>query len=162
MSRQHLEAGCGENQLPKDIAFSSHDGHPPEACAFVDQGLGAFNAAAAPLHEVQAISCFARDVTGQVIGGAVGRRWGPCCELQQLWVEPSHRRQGMGAALVRAFEAHASTHGCTSFYLETFSFQAPSVYIGLGYHVEYARAVYPHGIVKYHMAKQVGSGASAA
>ena len=145
-----------------ELSVSTHDGHPPEECALVDQGLGEFNEATAPLHEVQAISCFVRSPSGKVLGGAVGRRWGACCELQQLWVEPAHRRLGIGSTLIRAFEAHASRHGCTSFYLETFSFQAPSLYIALGYKVEYERTVYPHGIVKYHMGKQVSSGASAA
>jgi GNAT superfamily N-acetyltransferase len=144
------------------VSISSHDSYPSEECALVDRGLGECNDAAAPLHEVQAISCFARSPSGHVIGGAVGRRWGSCCELQQLWVEPAHRHQGVASALIRAFEAHAHTHGCTSFYLETFSFQAPSLYIGLGYKVEYERTVYPHGIVKYHMGKQVGGSAPAA
>lgn len=136
------------------LTLTHHDTHPSEECALVDQGLGAFNDAAAPLHEVQAIACFARGPDGKVLGGAVGRRWGSCCELQQLWVEPANRRQGIASALIRTFEAHAASHGCTAFYLETFSFQAPSLYLGLGYAVEYERAVYPHGIIKYHMGKQ--------
>lgn len=136
------------------LSFSAHDGHPPEECALVDAGLGEFNDKAAPLHEVEPISCFASTSTGQVVGGAVGRRWGSCCELQQLWVEPALRSKGVGARLVQAFEARAAAHGCTSFYLETFSFQAPSLYVSLGYTVAYAYAGYPHGIVKYHMVKQ--------
>ena len=145
-----------------ELSISRHDDYPPEECAVVDKGLGEFNETAAPLHEVQAISCFVRSMSGQVVGGAVGRSWGACCELQQLWVEPAHRRQGIGSMLIQAFEAHASKRGCTSFYLETFSFQAPILYIGLDYKVEYERTVYPHGIVKYHMGKQVSGGASAA
>lgn len=145
-----------------ELSISTHDGHPPEECRLVDAGLGEFNDRAAPLHEVQPLSCFARASSGQVVGGAVGRRWGSCCELQQLWVEPARRRKGIGAQLIQAFEARARAHGCTSFYLETFSFQAPGLYISLGYKAAYAYAGYPHGIVKYHMVKQVGSDASAA
>ena len=33
---------------------------------------------------------------GRVVGGAVGRWWGQCCELQQLWVEVSYRYRGIG------------------------------------------------------------------
>jgi ribosomal protein S18 acetylase RimI-like enzyme len=135
------------------LTLSTHDSYPPEESALVDRGLGESNNAAAPLHEVQPISCFARTDAGHVVGGAVGRWWSECCELQQLWVEPSHRRQGIGTRLVQAFEAHARSHGCTSFYLETFSFQAPGLYRSLGYEVEYERTGYPHGIVKYHMVK---------
>ena len=137
--------------------YESHDGLPEQESAIVDKGLGDFNDQAAPLHEVQPLSCFVRDDGGTVIGGAIGRRWGRLCELQQLWVEASHRGQGLGAGLVQAFEHQARQHGCTSFYLETLSFQAPDFYRKLGYTVAFARSGYPHGIGKYHMAKEFGS-----
>jgi GNAT superfamily N-acetyltransferase len=133
--------------------LTRHDELPPEEARLVDQGLGESNDAAAPLHEVRPLACFARGPGGEVVGGAVGRRWGDCCELQQLWVRPALRRQGLGAALVRAFEQHARGHGCSRFYLETFSFQAPSLYRALGYVVASELAVYPHGIVKFVMVK---------
>ena len=132
-----------------------HDDLPAEA-KLVDDGLGDFNDLAAPLHEVRRLSCFAREPDGTVIGGAVGRRWGACAELQQLWVDESHRRRGIGAALVRAFEGHAATHGCRHVYLETFSFQAPGFYEALGYRRAYALDVYPHDIVKYTMRRELG------
>ena len=134
--------------------ITHHDDLPPEA-KLVDDGLGDANAAAAPLDEVRPLSCFARDPDGTIVGGAVGRRWGACAELQQLWVAESRRRQGIGAALVRAFERHAATHGCRRFYLETFSFQAPRFYEALGYRRAFALGVYPHGIVKYTMLREV-------
>lgn len=140
------------------VVFSLHDDSlPAEAAAVVDEGLGAANDAAAPLHEVRALACFARDAAGTVIGGAVGRTWGECCELQQLWVAPTHRRAGLGAALVRRFEARATERGCTFFYLETFSFQAPALYRSLGYDTLHRNAEFPHGIVKFAMGKQVPS-----
>ena len=135
------------------IAISRHDDCPEDAARIVDTGLGEANDAAAPLHEVRPISCFARLSSGEVIGGAVGRTWGACCELQQLWVSPSYRRRGLGARLVREFEAHAQARGCERFSLETFSFQSPSLYRSLGYVAAYEHAVYPHGIVKYVMVK---------
>lgn len=141
--------------LNGQLLISEHDSYPPEETALIDTNLGHFNDAAAPLHENQPLSCFARTSEGQVIGGAVGRRWGRCCELQQLWVEEQHRRQGIGAMLIRAFEARAKTYGCTVFYLETFNFQAPGLYRSLGYEVAYEHAVYPHGIVKYIMVKNL-------
>jgi len=144
------------------FTFSTQDSNPAEECALIDAGLGEFNAQAAPLHEVEQISCFVRIPSGQVVGGAVGRWWGSVCELQLLWVEPTHRRKGLGRQLIQAFEARATAHGCASFFLETFSFQAPGLYSSLGYVVAYENTAYPHGIVKYHMVKRVVSGASAA
>ena len=144
------------------LLVSVHDSLPQTEARIVDDGLGEANDAAAPLHEVQPLSCFVRDETGQVVGGAVGRWWGQCCELQQLWVEPDSRRKGIGSSLVRAFEVRAREHGCLSFYLETFNFQAPSLYQALGYEVAYEHKVYPHGIVKYLMVKREGNSPSAA
>ena len=89
------------------IAITVHDSHPPAETALVDGGLGASNEAAAPMHEVQPLSCFAKSESGDVLGGAIGRRWGPCCELQQLWVDPAHRHEGVATRLIREFEAHA-------------------------------------------------------
>jgi GNAT superfamily N-acetyltransferase len=112
--------------------ISVHDSYPPEETALVDRGLGEANDAAAPLYEVRPLSCFARTEDDRVVGGAVGRWWGQCCELQQLWVEPSYRRRGIGTQLIQAFEARAREHGCSTFYLETFSFQTPRLYEVLG------------------------------
>ena len=134
------------------VRYSAHDELPPEA-RIVDEGLGAANAQAAPLHEVRALSCFAR-AAGLVIGGALGRTWGRCCELQQLWVEPRYRRRGIATQLIREFETRAKARGCRIFYLETFNFQAPQIYRALGYEVRYEHAVYPYGIVKYIMVRE--------
>lgn len=144
-----------------DIALTLHDELPPEA-ELIDAGLGAANEAAAPLHEVQRLACLARAAAGTVVGGAVGRTWGECCELQQLWVEPSHRRCGLGARLVRAFEDRAQQRGCRTFYLETFSFQAPRLYRSLGYEVRLEIPGFGAGITKYSMVKFIGHGSTEA
>lgn len=131
-----------------------HDTLPEAEAALVDDGLDSANASAAPLDDVVPLSCFARLPDGAVVGGAIGRTWGACCELQQLWVEPARRRQGLGAELVKAFEAHAAARGCNTYYLETFSFQAPSLYRSLGYEVALALEGFGPGIVKYTMLRR--------
>jgi GNAT superfamily N-acetyltransferase len=135
------------------IAFqlTMHDESDGADLRVVDAGLGASNDAAAPLHEVRPLACFLRDERGAVIGGAVGRRWGTCAELQQLWVQPDLRRRGLGARLVRAFEARAAQHGCSTVYLETFSFQAPRLYAALGYETRHTIEGFGHGIAKHLM-----------
>ena len=143
---------AGLRRRKMSVAISIHDGLPTEAKR-VDDGLGKANDAAAPLHEVRPLSCFARDAAGAFLGGVVGRRWGACAEIQQVWVDEAHRGQGIATQLVRAFEARAAEHGCRHFYLETFSFQAPALYEKLGYRVAHALDVYPHGIVKYTMVR---------
>jgi len=55
---------------------TTHDSYPPEETALVDRVLGEAADAAAPLHEVRPLSCFARTEDGLVVGGSVGRWWG--------------------------------------------------------------------------------------
>lgn len=142
--------------MPMTVAISVHD-HLPADAACVDTGLGEFNDTAAPLHEVERLACLARDAQGAVVGGVVGRTWGPCAEIQQLWVAEAHRRHGIATRLMRAFEARAAERGCRAFYLETFSFQAPGFYEKLGYRRAFALDVYPHGIVKFTMVREAGA-----
>ena len=136
-------------------SISMHDDLPADAAAVVDAGLDAANAAAAALHEVRPLSCFARGPSGDVIGGAVGRTWGECCELQQLWVEPAQRRRGLATRLVRAFEARAQARGCRVFYLETFSFQAPALYRSLGYTTRHRIEGFAPGVAKFLMLREI-------
>lgn len=131
--------------------WSDHDDVPAAAGDVVDAGLDAFNHDAAPLHEVRRLSCFARTPDGAVVGGAVGRTWGEACELQQIWVDAAHRRHGLGSELLRRFEALGRHRGCRTFYLETFSFQAPTFYAKHGYRVVTELHVFPHGIAKFVM-----------
>jgi GNAT superfamily N-acetyltransferase len=133
-----------------------HDTVPPAPAAIVDAGLDASNMAAAPLQDVVAVSCFARSPDGSVIGGAVGRTWGDCCELQQLWVAEAHRRQGLGAALVKAFHGRAEARGCHTFYLTTFSFQAPRLYASLGYKTMVKVDGFAPGVSKHTMVRVIG------
>jgi len=135
------------------LTFTTHDETIAEA-AIVDAGLDAFNVQAAPLDGVVPIVCIARTISGEVAGGAVARTWGACAELQQLWVAAQHRRQGIGRHLVRLYEARARSRGCTTFYLTTLSFQAPSLYRELGYETVLALDGFPQGIVKHVMLRR--------
>jgi GNAT superfamily N-acetyltransferase len=100
-------------------------------------------------------AALARLPDGTLVGGAVGRTWGSCCELLQLWVDAAHRGRGIATQLVQAFEARAAARGCRIYYLTTLSFQAPGLYQRLGYDVLAQIDGYPEGIVKYLMHKVV-------
>jgi ribosomal protein S18 acetylase RimI-like enzyme len=89
-----------------------------------------------------------------VIGGAVGRTWGGCCELLQLWVHRDHRGVGTASRLLAEFERQGASRGCHTFYLTTLSFQAPEFYRKRGYSVLARITGYPDGIVKYLMQRQ--------
>jgi ribosomal protein S18 acetylase RimI-like enzyme len=123
----------------------------------VDAGLDQHNQAAAPLADVKPLATFATTASGEVVGGAVGRTWGRCCELLQLWVEPAQRARGVGSELLQRFEAHGRARNCNVFYLTTLSFQAPAFYRKHGYQVLAEIDGYPDGIVKFLMHKVIGA-----
>jgi len=133
-------------------SFETTDDPDPEAVRVVDEGLGDFNDAVIG-DAVGRFACFARDRDGRVVGGALARTWGACCELQILWVEESRRRAGVGRELVRRVEQRARSMDCTLLYLETFSFQAPRFYAELGFETASELRGFPDGISKLLMRK---------
>ena len=137
------------------LHFTVHDDDASAEAAVVDAGLGAANEEAAPLRDVRPLAVFAREPAGAVVGGAVGRTWGQCCELKQLWVAMSYRGQGVGSELLRAFERRAVERRCRQAYLDTFSFQARPFYEALGYKVVLEIGGFDVGISKYTMIRNL-------
>lgn len=138
------------------VTYECHD-HPrrdaADALAIVDAGIGEYNDREPALADVHPMAVLARDEQGAVIGGAVGRRWGECAELQQLWVAEARRRQGLGRELLKRFETMAAGHGVALVYLDTFSFQAPGFYARYGYTTALLTRGFTGGIEKHHMRK---------
>lgn len=129
-------------------AVRSYDEPPATLLDLIDQGIGDFNRAAAPLHEVRQLACFAEEGVG-VLGGVVGRTWGECAEVQQLWVREASRRSGIGRELMQAFVAASRQRGCRRIYLDTWSFQARAFYESLGFVVVLTVAGFGPGLEKY-------------
>lgn len=144
------------------LTFQTLDRKSDVEAAIVDAGLDASNLAAAPLADVRPIVCVARNASGKVVGGLVGRTWGECAELQQLWVTPDERRKRIGTRLVKLFETRVKARGCCTLYLTTFSFQAPALYRSLGYRAAAEVRGFPDGIVKYLMVRTIPAGVEAA
>ena len=136
--------------------YTVHESAPPADLAAVDAGIGAFNRRQHELDRVRPLAVFARDGGGAVAGGAVGRSWGECCELQQLWVRDAERGHGVGRQLMTLFEHEAARRGCRLVYLDSFSFQAPDFYRKLGYAVVLETRGFTGGIVRFTLHKALG------
>jgi len=137
------------------LKFSAEDEPSQADLDTVDAGLHRHNLERGSVDEIGRVAVFARDASGVVRGGAVGRHWGRYCELQQLWVDEVLRRTGVGARLLAEFEARGVGLGCSVFTLDTFSFQAPGFYEKRGYRVELRLEGFPRGHEKYTMQKTV-------
>ncbi|NDY91463.1 GNAT family N-acetyltransferase [Ideonella livida] len=146
--------------LPEEFLSQVYEQAPRELARLVDTGLEMSNEMAAPLDQVRPLAVMrgVADAQGRLrrdalVGGAMGRSWGACVELQQLWVHPDRRLQGHGRLLVEAFERAALQRGCRLVYLETFTFQAPEFYARLGYQTGHQIAGFGAGIRKLLLTK---------
>ena len=137
------------------ITYDLTDSPTPAELAVIDAGLDAFNQAQNELSNVRKLVVTAHDEARSIQGGALGRTWGECCELLQLWVAESSRRKGIARSLVQRFEREASVRGCKLVYLDTFSFQAPGFYEALGYKAVLVTRGFTGGIAKYTMHKSL-------
>ncbi len=141
--------------MSSNLIVSVYSPAPAAAAAFVDAGLDEFNIAAAPLDDVQSLHVIAQAPDGTVVGGAIGRTWGECCELQQLWVSAESRSTGIGTQLMDTFEQNAQSRGCQLLYLDTFSFQAPSFYRARGFEEVLRIEGFTGGVIKFTMQKRL-------
>ena len=140
-----------------DLAYEQFDEPPEAVLQAIDEGLESHNRAAAAIGDVRQLAFTAVLPSGDIIGGAVGRTWGACCELLQLWVHTDHRRSGTASRLLLEFEAMGAARGCHTFYLTTLSYQAPEFYRKRGYSALAEISGYPDGIIKYLMHKSAVS-----
>jgi GNAT superfamily N-acetyltransferase len=141
--------------MSSHFTISIHSPGPDNAVTVVDAGLDAYNLAEATLNDVQSLHVIAQDAGGTVIGGAIGRTWGACCELQQLWVSAELRSTGIGTQLMDAFEQNARSRACRLVYLDTFSFQAPTFYQARGYEEVLRTVGFTGGVIKHTMHKRL-------
>jgi GNAT superfamily N-acetyltransferase len=95
---------------------------------YLEDRLYEFNAGATGVADGDGLAIFVRDDGGRIVAAIAGYTWGNFCEIRQLWIEPSRRRQGMGTRLLSAAEAEARRRGCDRIVLTTYSFQAPDFY----------------------------------
>lgn len=101
------------------------------------------------LHNLHAVDL------GAVQGGLRARQWGAAVEVQQLWVEPARRRQGVARRLMCLLEEEVRHRGARLVYLDTFSFQAQGFYQRCGYRAALRLDGFPDGIAKYVMVKRL-------
>jgi GNAT superfamily N-acetyltransferase len=126
------------------LAFVIEMDPTPEHMQYLEDRLYEFNSAATGITDGQGLAIFVRDEQDRIVAGICGHTWGGCCEIRQLWVDESRRRQGLGTSLLQAAEQEARRY-CRQMVLTTFTFQAPELYTKHGFHLLAAVDDYPHG-----------------
>jgi GNAT superfamily N-acetyltransferase len=121
--------------LPAGIALTLAVEPDPATVEALGEALSSFNEAAAGPSGSCPVWIIARDAEGRLLGGLRGQTFWHWLFVAWLWVDEARRRQGLGAALLRAAEDEARRRGCIGAYVDTYSFQAPGFYAGQGYAV---------------------------
>ena len=101
--------------------------------AVLEARIDAHNIETTGITDARLLAVFARDESGEIVGGIYGWTWGGSCEIQFLWVDAQRRGAGVGTRLMRAAESESRTRGATQSVLSTHSFQAPGFYARLGF-----------------------------
>jgi GNAT superfamily N-acetyltransferase len=114
------------------VDFHVEDRPDPLDIEFLETQIRREASTAMGLGEEEDLAIFIRDA-GSVVAGISGWTWGDCCELQNLWVEPSLRGGGLATRLIAAAEAEAAARGCSQTVHFTYDFQARALYERNGY-----------------------------
>ena len=93
--------------------------------------------------EARPFAFFARNEHNQIIAGCNGSVIFGSIYTDQLWVNPDHRRTGLGYKLMEAVHDYGCKSGCRIATVATMTFQgAKSFYEKLGYVVDFERSGY--------------------
>ena len=112
--------------------FHVEDDPDPLDVEFLETQIRHEASAATGLGDSAELAIFVRDA-GRIVAGISGWTWGDCCELQNLWVDPSLRGRWLGIRLLAAAEAEAAARGCTQTVHFTYDFQSRRLYQRAGY-----------------------------
>jgi GNAT superfamily N-acetyltransferase len=113
--------------------------------AFIWDKLFQFNLQFTEHDQHALLRIFARNESGELIGGLLGETFWRWLYINILWVHEDHRHAGLGRKLMARAEAEGIARGCRHAYLDTFDFQAPDFYKQLGYAIWGALDDFPPG-----------------
>jgi ribosomal protein S18 acetylase RimI-like enzyme len=125
--------------------------------SFLAERIYEFNSRTTGIHDAAAVTASVEDESGRVIAAVTGHTWGGTCQVTYLWVDETHRRRGLGRALLRAVEVEARRRRCAQVVLFTHSFQAPGFYEKHGYARNAAVDGYPAGHSQLLYVKHLGA-----
>jgi GNAT superfamily N-acetyltransferase len=139
-----------------DVEFLVEDDPDPLDLEVLEAGIRRAASAATGLGEQAELAIFVRE-DGKVVAGISGWTWGDCCELENLWVEPSLNGRWLGTRLLAAAEAEAAARGCSQTVHFTYDFQARRLYERAGYELVGRVEDFPSGADVFWYRKRLNS-----
>jgi GNAT superfamily N-acetyltransferase len=121
----------------------------------LEEKLYAHNSTAIGAHDGALFSALVKNEKKEVVAGIGGWTWAGACEITQLWVHESERKNGLGKKLLGMAETEARNKGCRHILVKSYSFQAPHFYEKNGYEIKQVIANFPYGHDYYTLVKTI-------
>ena len=118
----------------------------------LSEKIDAFNARTVPF-KFERFALLLQDAAVCLKGGVSGIIYWEWLFVDNLWIDDSLQRRGIGTELIKRAESHAITKGCHSAWLDTF--QARGFYEALGYELFGMLDDYPAGQKRYFLRKRL-------
>jgi len=122
---------------------------------FLEDKIYEHNSAAINKSDGAFFSRIVKDDQGVIIAGIAGWAWASACEITQLWVDETARKNGIGKILLEAAETEAKSKGCLTVLIKSYGFQAPHFYERYGYKPEHIQIDFPEGYNYYILTKRL-------
>jgi len=135
-----------------DIEYGEN---PVEVIQFLEEKIYEFNSTRIDKHDGDYFTRIIRDGSNSIIAGIAGWTWAGICEITQLWVTESKRKNGMARILLEAAEGEAKSKQCFTIMVRSYSFQAPRFYEKNGYKIEHVLDSFPGGYKYYILTKKI-------
>lgn len=144
-----------------DLRFVLSDKADKAARDLIHRQIRSFNDAVSEHHRAvrpvgpSPLDVLIYDEQGQIVGGLVADTYWGWLAIEDLWIDAGLRGQGRGRKLMDLAETEAIARGCSSSFVQTYSFQARGFYEKLGYRVVGRLDDYPPGQVFFWMRKDL-------
>ena len=119
-------------------------------------GLREYNSQFVDISDWHSLGVYARDESGKMRGGLIGKRKGDWLCIDFLWVCKTTRGTGLGSQIIRDAEARAREWGCTHMLVDTASFQALPFYQKCGFTLKLSLDDFPYaGMQRHYLSKEI-------
>lgn len=115
------------SSLPSDLEKEIHQGHIKDEA---EKGI---------VCSYKKFALLLKDSDSQLLGALSAYTAFSEIYIDDIWVKPEHRGQGLGQALLEELEAQFEGQGYNNMNLVTSAFQAPDFYSKCGFELEYVR-----------------------
>ena len=136
------------------MKFEIPDKPNEEIDRFIIAKTRAFNDRFVP-DDFTPLSVYCHNDQGHIVGGLTGKTYWNYLDVEFLWVDDAHRKEGLASKILSMAEREAKERGCTCSMLDTYEFQALGFYLKQGYEEFGSLEGYAGKFERYYLRKSL-------